>query len=360
MAQRSIASISLEPVRAGSAAEIHLAEVARGLEESGWRVVRSWQKSTRSNKLRAFELIAFQFRSVRIFRHVDILYFRWHVLGLIMYACAIAMRKPYVLEVNGTADDIVLNHPSLNIFSPWLRRATRWQIRHAAHVVAVAPGLADWVDLNSGGRVPVTFLPNGAPDAIVGLRSAPESPPYVVFVGELAEWQGVDTLIEARRSTLWPSELELVIVGSGRLSPLVEKAGGDGIISYCGRLDRDAANSAMARATVSVSPQTRRVARNLLGVTPLKVAESLMLGVPTVVSDLPGQAEIVRDAPHCRVFEADDPSSLAREIKAASHASLQERDEIAQYGMERLSWRGISRSISELCETVHLSRRIVP
>jgi glycosyltransferase involved in cell wall biosynthesis len=103
------------------------------------------------------------------------------------------------------------------------------------------------------------------------------------------------------------------VIGSGAAEAQAAEAAAAGGVVFHGRLPRDRALAIVASASVSLSVQTARYARNRMGVSPLKVAEGLMLGVPTVVSDLPGQAQLVRDAPMGEVVPPDDPGqSLSR------------------------------------------------
>ncbi len=291
-----IISVSMEEPAPGTAPEVHLREVADGLEACGHSVTRVWgSRSGRSGRLA--RVLAFQIGQLRPVLQADLVYVRWHVLLITHLLLARLLRRPYVLEVNGTDEDIALAHPGLRFMSKALRVLTRLQMAGAAHVIVVSPGLAEWVRDLTGGRVQVTTLPNGASSSLAAVRRCAQQPPYAVFVGELAPWQGLDTLLAARRSAAWPSYLDLVIVGSGTEERTVRSAADAGEVDYRGRLGRSEALELMAGATMSISVQTGRLARNRLGVTPLKIAESLMLGVPPIVSDLPGQADIVRSSP---------------------------------------------------------------
>ncbi len=199
--------------------------------------------------------------------------------------------------------------------------------------------------------MPVTWLPNGAPDELVTLQRPPAQPPYAAFVGELASWQGLDTLLTARRSSAWPSGVRLVVVGSGREVDSVEQAAREGLVEYLGRLPHAQAREVMAGASVTISPQTARLARNRLGVTPLKVAESLMLGVPVVASRLRGQADIVQAAPGGHVVTPDAPIELARAVASALRAPP-DRGRLTEYARQSVSWGSTAQRTSAICTAV--------
>ena len=325
---------------------MHLNAIADGLDAAGLTVERLW--ATPSRMPRLMRLLTFQALLMPRLGALDLLYCRWHVLGLPLLLAARVARVPYILEVNGSHEDIVLAYPGLRRFRALLLALSTWEFRHAHAVITVAPGLAAWIEQLTSGRVPVEWMPNGAPDALSGRSTAPDDPPYAVFIGELARWQGLDTLLAARRSSSWPAGVSLVIAGSGVGQPLVEQCSTEGVVDFRGRLPRDAAQELLARGSVSISPQTARLDRNLLGVTPLKVAESVMLGVPPVVSDLPGQADIVRSAPAGAVVPPDDPEALATAVGRVI-AGVADRVGLSAYGRRTLGWETIARRTFEVC-----------
>ena len=297
---------------------------------------------------KVFRLLLFQLRGfLRIWR-CDVVYMRWHVLDVAHALAARLLGRTLVLEVNGTSDDLLNENPALHRASWLIQRLATWTLRAGHHVVVVSPGLVDWVRQQAP-KVPVTFLPNGA-DAGLASRARPRSePPYAVFVGELARHQGVPTLLAACISEEWPSGLPLVVVGSGALQSEVERAADGRRIVYRGRLEQAQAHDVLAGAAVSISPQSALVARNRLGVTPLKVAESMMLGTPVVGSRLPGLTQVVEGSGYGAVVEPDDPAALARAVGAAAALPEAGRQDLRRYAMAHLSWDAVGRRTATIC-----------
>jgi len=328
---------------------MHLQQIADGLEREGHLVTRLWCRPSRAPRL--LRLVIFQLRTLRRLRDFDVLYFRWHPLGFLQYGAAKLMRVPYVLEVNGTEEDITLAYPRASRCLGLLRCTARRSFRGAAHVIAVSPGLADRARDATRDRVPVTWLANGAPEDLAAQQRPAASPPYAAFIGELAPWQGLDTLLGARRLESWPAEVGLVVVGTGTEAPAVVAAAREGLVEYLGRLPHDEAKRIMAEAVVTISPQTARYARNRLGVSPLKVAESLMLGVPVIASRLPGQDELVQGSPGGQVVAPDSCEELADAVRAAVEAETDKR-QLTDYARNALSWTSVARRTSSICESV--------
>ncbi|MFQ6171904.1 glycosyltransferase [Oryzobacter sp. R7] len=339
--------MSAEPPRPGSAAEAHLGGVRAGLEAAGVDVETVWAAHGRERKVRA--IARFQLRGLGRLWHADVVYSRWHVLDVSHVLAARLLGRPIVLEVNGTTDDLVLANPALARLSPVLRRWTAWVFARAAHVIVVSPGLEEWVH-DLAPRTSTTYLANGAPRSIP-VTSAALDPPFAVFVGELARHQGIHTLLAARRSDAWPTGLGLVVVGGGAEEATVAEAHARGDVDYRGRVARDEAHALLRAAVLSISPQTATLARNRLGITPLKVAESMMAGVPVVGSDLPGMREMIGRAPAGRTVEADVPEALAAAVAAVASEHA-DPAALRRYAEDELSWEAVARRTVSILEEV--------
>jgi glycosyltransferase involved in cell wall biosynthesis len=342
--QRTVLTISLEVPSPGSAPEVHLNAIADAFGMAGWVVDRAW--GTSKGRGRLIEILLQQIRLVARLRKCDVGYMRWHPLGLPTVALARALRKPLILECNGTVDDVVMAHSRARALVKVLRLSAIAQYRLASAAIGVAPGIAQELRKYVNH---VVMLPNGAHASLTAYGVEPAEPPYAIFVGELAPWQGIDTLLEARADPAWPRGIRLVIVGDGALRDAVSAR--ESSIEYVGRVPRHEAHALLAKAICSVSPQTGRIARNRLGVTPIKVAESLMLGVPVVATDLPGQAELVSAAPHSRVVPPDDSRAIALAVAAIAREE-QDRQAIRAWAQQHVSWERIGALTVAMCEAV--------
>lgn len=127
-------------------------------------------------------------------------------------------------------------------------------------------------------------FPNFLPESAFAERSAADSGGYALFAGRLAEEKGVDTAIEAARRAGVP----LAIAGTGpdekRLRELAARSGGD--VRFLGQLDATAISAARAGAALSLLPSRWHEP------CPYAVSESMATGVPVLVSDVGGLAEM--------------------------------------------------------------------
>ena len=168
---------------------------------------------------------------------------------------------------------------------------------------------------------------------------------YVVFFGALAPWQGIETMLAAVRRPDWPGGVHLVIAGDGVERPAVEaEAARDKRIIYLGRIPQRDVPGLVAHSLAGLCPISADV-----GHSPLKVYETLAAGVPVVVTEVPGQVELVRDNRCGLVIPPKDPAALASAI-ATLAGGRAEREEMGCRGRRLIemghSWR---RRADELC-----------
>lgn len=232
-------------------------------------------------------------------------------------------RHAVVYEVNGL--------PSIELGHTWPKAAPA-TLAKIAELEDFCLGRADAVvvpsrvigDLLRRRGVPdakITLVPNGA-DVPAG-RTRPDGAPlrYVVYVGALQPWQGLDVLLRAFARLADLTELRLVICSSvpeRRARPLrrlAERLGVEDRLVWNFTLPHPEVAAWLAGAEVSVAPLTG-CARNVdQGCAPLKILESMAAGTPVVASALPAVRELMADGEHGRLVAPDRPAELARAIR---------------------------------------------
>ena len=321
-----LAYLSLETPRPGQASQTHIDEIIAGLEGCGWQVelfaTSSGGASTRSSFLsRLFGYGRTQAALGKRLPEFDAVFIRSHFMALPQTLWAGWRNIPVVHEINGTAADIGVTYPSLKPLSPlfsWLYRA---QYRRAAHLLAVTPGLVDWarsfaghsrVSLVSNGANTDLFKPEGAPSPVEGR--------YVVFVGGLVAWHGIDTMLAALKEPDWPADLRLVIVGDGIERDKVEQALSDRRLLWLGRQPYDAVPAILRGALASLCVIENQDGRSASGVAPLKLFEAMACGVPVIASDLPFQADLVKSADAGLIVPPAAAPAISSAVKTLAEA----------------------------------------
>jgi len=168
------------------------------------------------------------------------------------------------------------------------------------------------------GKGKIYVVPNGSnidifnPNAITTYK-IPES--YVIFFGALAIWQGIDTLLEAINDNEWPDRLKLVIIGDGTERQKIEKIVlRNSNLIYLGKIPYKKVPGVIVNSIAGLSIKNNKGNHSSTGLSPLKVYETLSCGVPIIVTDFPGQADLVRKYNCGLVIPSEDSKALVRAI----------------------------------------------
>ena len=120
-----------------------------------------------------------------------------------------------------------------------------------------------------------------------GRRREPSASRQVVFVGRLSPEKGLDALLEAWRMA-GPSDLELLIVGSGPQRPELERTAVPGV-RFTGWLPPHEVRSLLLSARALVFPSLWYETFGLV------IVEAMAGGLPVLASDLGGTPELFGD-----------------------------------------------------------------
>lgn len=315
--------LTLEAARDGQASYTHIHEIIAGLRKRGWNVnlyQPSYAYKAKSPPLyvRLFYAIQTQIDFWMNYQKGSVIYIRAHYLAFPTTMIARFFRIPVVQEVNGPYEDPFVTYPSLNRVKSLLIWMMKSQYEASTLLIGVTENIAKWLEGESNGK-PTYVVPNAANTEIfkpgLPVRSGtPEN--YVIFFGGLSAWHGIPTILDALKSPLWPDDLKLVVIGDGPEKSRVETAAkSDPRILYLGRKNyRDMASyigPALAGLVTINDPQ----GRSQTGLCPLKLYETLACGVPAIVTDFPGQADLIREENCGLVIPHDNAEELARAIK---------------------------------------------
>jgi glycosyltransferase involved in cell wall biosynthesis len=361
-----LAYLCLQATREGQASFAHVRGIISGLERRGWEVSLFQPGCATATEApgavrRAWEFAATQIRLAGSLLSVDLLYIRWHFAAFPTAALARLLRIPVVQEVNGPYEDLFIAWPATRRLSGLFRLLMRLQLMWADDVIAVTPRLAAWAS-TEGRRTGSRCVTNGADIEHFKPTPSPKarySDAYVAFFGALARWQGVGTMLEAVQRPEWPANVSLVIAGHGAEQVRIEKAAdGDGVI-YLGSLPYSAMPAFICGSLACLSVQNNEGGRSETGLFPLKVFEALACGVPVVVSDFPGQADVVRTHACGLVVPPENPDELAKAVSllasdASARRAMGERGLAAVHG--EYSWDRKAAETAEILAEVLRAR----
>jgi len=254
-------------------------------------------------------------------RTYQIAYF---VMGGVQLALALPVarlaRKRIFMKFSGSNTVAPLTASALGRFE--LRALRRW----AEQVLVLNPGMMEEAQAAGFPRSQLGWMPNPvdvelfAPvggDSKMELRRrlgvAPEAF-LILYVGRLAPEKRLPLLMEAfagmRRGRPAAS---LALVGDGplrrELERLAARLGIDGEVRFAGAVPSSGVREWLGAADVFT------LVSSLEGF-PCSLAEAMAAGLPAVVSDIPGNTQLVRDGVEGLVARAADPASIGEALAA--------------------------------------------
>ncbi len=276
---------------------------------------------------------------------------------------------PALIEVNGIGSlEYPLEHPPQGTLQRALTRlrsvvydANGWlDYRHlATTIVPVTEQLADYIRTRYGvprerfvvatnGANPEMFRPG--PSEAARERLGLQVPgPLIGYVGSLAPWQGLETLVRGFALALAERpDLTLVVVGAGsqeqRLTSLARQQGMGERVIWTGWQSRERVQDYIQACHLMVAPFALNERNCTTGISALKLGEYMGSGRAVLASAMPGLDFIQREGIGV-LFTPDDPVDLARQLLAlvADPLALTAMGERARRLAETdYSWRTIS------------------
>ena len=212
-------------------------------------------------------------------------------------------------------------------------------------------------------REKITVIPNGVDTKL--FTPQPLNPPSdlrtLLYVGTLADWQGLDLLIEAMSAIVAQSPAKLKIVGRGRgrqhkdLAKRIRKLGLEDRVSIEPAAPHHEMPAIIAQADVCVAPLAYNDRNVTQGCCPLKVIEYMACARPIVAANLPVVRELARDDVDALLFTPDDPADLARCVLAIlNDVPLAQRlaDSAAERARDKFSWREAQKKLVKVYESL--------
>jgi glycosyltransferase involved in cell wall biosynthesis len=327
----SIAYFALDLPHKGQASYVHINEIVANLRALGWRVDLFTPRPSspdrpRSAIAKALEYVRTMWSAIKALESHDALYVRAHALAWPVAIAARMKRRVVVQEINGTELDLIVSRPWLASLRPLLRWLYVSQYRRADHLFPVAKELAEWLR-GQARHDRISVVPNAANTELFHPMDRIVAEPFVVFFGGLTDWHGVDVMVDAVRLPDWPRGLPLVIIGTGVRQNLVDAGVRSGLpIRWMGYRPYEEIPGLIAGALAGLIPMTNPRGRSSTGMNPLKLFETLACGIPAIVTELPGQSELVREGRCGLVVPCGDALALARAVAQLAADPAQAQD----------------------------------
>jgi len=171
----------------------------------------------------------------------------------------------------------------------------------------------------------VTVIPNGVSPSDFSPSPLPARDgrvPVLLYIGTLADWQGLDVVITALPKILEQQAVRLQIVGRGRsrqrkfLSKHIRKLGVEGSVFIQSAVPHHEVPTLISESDICIAPLGLNDRNVTQGACPIKVLEYMAAGRPLVASNMPIVRELVREDVDALLFSPNNPDDLARQVLA--------------------------------------------
>jgi PEP-CTERM/exosortase A-associated glycosyltransferase len=237
---------------------------------------------------------------------------------------------PVVYEIRAFWEDAAVDHGTS---SEWgiryrLTRAIEsYAIRNVDAVTTICEGLRKDIVARGIPQQKVTVIPNAVniDDFTVGETADTELAKslgldgkiLLGFIGSFYAYEGLNILLEALPEMLSKNpEVRVLLVGGGpqdkQLKAQAKQLGIEDKVIFTGRVPHDQVQRYYNLIDVLVYPRLKMRLTDL--VTPLKPLEAMAQGRLIAASDVGGHLELIEDGKTGVLFEAGNPSALARKV----------------------------------------------
>ena len=144
--------------------------------------------------------------------------------------------------------------------------------------------------------------------------------PVLLYIGTLADWQGLDVVVKSLPHILEKHPVQLRIVGRGRsrqrklLAKQIRKLGVDEHVVVEPAVPHHEVPALVAESDICVAPLGLNDRNVTQGACPIKVLEYMAAGRPLLASNMPIVRELVREDVDALLFSPNDPEDLARQV----------------------------------------------
>jgi glycosyltransferase involved in cell wall biosynthesis len=169
----------------------------------------------------------------------------------------------------------------------------------------------------------ITVIPNGVSPSDFFPSPPPAREgrvPVLLYIGTLADWQGLEVVIRAMPRILAQRLVHLHIVGRGRsrqrkvLAKQIRKLGLEDHVHIQPAAPHHEIPALIAAADICLAPLGLNDRNVTQGACPIKVLEYMAAGRPLVASNMPIVRELVREDVDALLFSPNDPEDLARQV----------------------------------------------
>lgn len=211
-------------------------------------------------------------------------------------------------------------------------------------------------------RKRVTVIPNGVNPSDFAVTPLPVRDgrvPVLLYIGTLADWQGLDIVIKSLPKILAEQPAKLKIVGRGRsrqrkmLAKQIRKLGLEEHVILQPAVPHHEIPALISEADICLAPLGLNDRNVTQGACPIKVLEYMAAGRPLLASNMPIVRELVREDVDGLLFSPNDPDDLARQaLLLLKDVELSQRlaESAAGHAREKFTWHESQKKLGKVVE----------
>lgn len=208
----------------------------------------------------------------------------------------------------------------------------------------------------------VTVIPNGVSPSDFSVTPLPIRDgrvPVLLYIGTLADWQGLDIVIKALPKILEQQPVQLRIVGRGRsrqrkmLAKQIRKSGLEEHVLIQPAVPHHEIPELISQADICIAPLGLNDRNVTQGACPIKILEYMAAGRPLLASNMPIVRELVREDVDALLFSPNDPEDLARQANLVlTDMDLSQRlaESAAAHVRENFTWHESQKKLGKVYE----------
>ena len=349
--------------------DVHLITPNDGLlpaEDSieGARATRIVQDLTQNFLARAAHFGKSVFTHLMLHPDYDVVHYRniWDGLSIAQNKKRLGYKT--IFEVNGLPS-IELKYHYPGIDSSLLAKIKEQEIAtlHLSDAVICPSNVTrDYIASLGLSRKLVTVIPNGVspsdfPPSVLPARE--DRVPVLLYIGTLADWQGLEVVIRAMPRILEQRAVQLRIVGRGRsrqrklLSKHIRKLGVEGSVAVQPAVPHHDVPALIAEADICIAPLGLNDRNVTQGACPIKLLEYMASSRPLIASNMPIVRELVREDVDGLLFSPNDPDDLARQVLTLlNDVALSKRlsDSATERALSKFTWHEAQKKLVKVYE----------
>jgi len=294
----------------------------------------------------------------------DILYTRNVIKGIIGVLIKKLWKSKLVFEVNAISHDEqrllqnqvstkenLLGNSKMKIF----KYLENFVCKNSDAIITVTQGIKDYlvncgidnnkINVIENGANTELFQPINNCNALKKRLHINNDESILIFVGNLAPWQGVEYLVCATPLIIKENrKIKILIVGDGILKKklvfLSKELNLEPYIIFTGTVPHEKVPQYINISDLCVAPFLR-IRNESMGLSPLKIYEYLACGKPVVASNIKGVGNLLKDSNSGIAVIPEDSAKLANSIiKLLKDKKLREKmgDNGRKFVLENYSW----------------------